>query len=116
MTQKTSRSGSVPSFYKWELLLLLFLAYFFHQADRAIFGVVTSDIQNDLGLSNTQIGTAQTVMFLTLAVMVPIAGFVGDRFSKKWIITGSILFWSLATMLTGWVGGLLGIKIGRAHV
>ena len=114
MTQKTSRSGSVQSFYKWELLLLLFLAYFFHQADRAIFGVVTSDIQNDLGLSNTQIGTAQTVMFLTLAVMVPIAGFVGDRFSKKWIITGSILFWSLATMLTGWVGGLLGIILIRS--
>ena len=101
-------------FYTWALLLLLFLAYFFHQADRAIFGVVTTDIQNDLGLSSTQIGAAQTAMFLTLAIMVPIAGFVGDRFNKKWIITGSILFWSVATMLTGWVGGLLGIIFIRS--
>ena len=101
-------------FYKWELLVLLFAAYFFHQADRAIFGVVTTDIQNDLNLSSTQIGAAQTAMFLTLAIMVPIAGFVGDRFNKKWIITGSILFWSVATMLTGWVGGLLGIIVIRS--
>ena len=107
-------AGTAHRFYKWELLLLLFLAYFFHQADRAIFGVVTTDIQNDLGLTSTQIGAAQTAMFLTLAIMVPIAGFVGDRFNKKWIITGSILFWSVATMLTGWVGGLLGIIFIRS--
>ena len=107
-------AGTAHRFYKWELLLLLFLEYFFHQADRAIFGVVTTDIQNDLGLTSTQIGAAQTAMFLTLAIMVPIAGFVGDRFNKKWIITGSILFWSVATMLTGWVGGLLGIIFIRS--
>lgn len=111
---RTFHCDSVHRYYKWELLILLFLAYFFHQADRAIFGVVTADIRSDLGLTNTQIGVAQTAMFLTLAIMVPIAGFVGDRFDKKWIITGSILFWSFATILTGWVGGLLGIIIIRS--
>ena len=70
-------------FYKWELLILLFFAYFFHQADRAIFGVVAGDIQTDLGLSDTQIGLTAFVLFFTLALMVPIAGFVGDRFSRK---------------------------------
>jgi hypothetical protein len=33
--------------YKWELLGLLFLAYFFYFADRAIFGVVLSAIRAD---------------------------------------------------------------------
>ena len=105
---------AASSLYKWELLLLLFAAYFFHQADRAIFGVVTTDIQADLHLTSSQIGAAQTAMFLTLAVMVPIAGFVGDRFSKKWLITGSILFWSAATMSTGLVSGLIGIIMIRS--
>lgn len=105
---------SKSSYYRWELLLLLFLAYFFHQGDRAIFGVVVSDIKTDLNLTDNQIGMAASFLFATLALMVPIAGFAGDRYSKKWLITGSILFWSLATMLTGWANGLLGLIVFRS--
>ncbi|MDO5553615.1 MAG: MFS transporter [Planctomycetia bacterium] len=88
-------------YYKWEMLALLFFAYFFHQADRAIFGVVAPLIRDDLHLTETQIGLTASVLFAVMAVMVPIAGFVGDRYSRKRIITVSILFWSLTTMLTG---------------
>lgn len=114
MESSKMANPKIHRYYRWELLFLLFLAYFFHQADRAIFGVVTTDIQKDLGLTSMQIGLAQTAMFLTLAVMVPLAGFVGDRFNKKWIITLSILFWSLATVMTGFVGGLIGIVVIRS--
>ena len=31
--------------YKWFLLLLLSCAFFFHQADRALFGLLTIPIQ-----------------------------------------------------------------------
>ncbi len=94
------------SFYRWGLLFLLFWAYFFHQADRAIFGVVVTAIQKDLHLNDTQIGLTAFVLFFMLAMMVPIAGFAGDRFSKKKLITGSVIFWSLSTMLTGLSTGL----------
>lgn len=94
------------SFYRWGLLFLLFWAFFFHQADRAIFGVVVSEIQKDLHLNDTQIGLTASVLFFMLAIMVPVAGFAGDRFSKKKVITGSIIFWSLSTMLTGLSTGL----------
>ncbi|MDR0611495.1 MAG: hypothetical protein LBG58_15410 [Planctomycetaceae bacterium] len=43
-------------FYRWELLFLLFCAYFLHQADRAIFGVLLPSIKSELGLSDTQLG------------------------------------------------------------
>lgn len=33
--------------------------------------------------------------------MVPIGGWAGDRFSRKWVTTASIVFWSVATMFTG---------------
>ncbi|MBR5626976.1 MAG: MFS transporter [Thermoguttaceae bacterium] len=101
-------------YYRWELLVLLFLAYFFHQADRAIFGIVTAEIKKDLGLSSSDIGVTSAVLFATLALMVPIAGFVGDLCNKKWVITISILFWSLSTMMTGWAGGLIGLIIFRS--
>lgn len=102
------------STYRWELLLLLFCAYFLHQADRAIFGVLTPSIKDELALSDTQIGLTASTLFLVLAVMVPVAGFLGDRWSRKWIITGSLIFWSLATMLTGLSRGLAGLVLFRS--
>ena len=90
--------------YKWILLALLGGAYFFHQADRALFGLMTIPIRTELGLSDVQIGWINTALSWTIAVMTTVAGFLGDRFSRKWLITGSLLFWSLATLCMGFVG------------
>ncbi|MDR2705151.1 MAG: MFS transporter [Planctomycetaceae bacterium] len=100
--------------YRWELLALLSCAFFFHQADRAIFGVLLSSIRDDLKLSDDQLGIAASILFLTLAVMVPIAGCLADRFSKKWIITISLIFWSLATLLTGLAREFISIVLFRS--
>ena len=90
--------------YKWVMLALLGGAYFFHQADRAIFGVLTPYIESDLGLDKLEIGRINTVLSWTIAAVTFFAGFVGDRFSRKWIITFSLMFWSLATMAMGVAG------------
>ena len=90
--------------YKWLLLLLLSSAFFFHQADRALFGLLTIPIQNELHLTDVQIGWINTVLSWTLAGMAFIAGPVGDRFSRKWIITFSLIAWSVMTFMMGFVG------------
>ncbi len=100
--------------YKWLLLAFLSMAFFFHQADRVLFGLLTIPIQDELHLTDLQIGWINTALFCTLAVMTPIGGFVGDRFSRKWIITFSLLFWSLMTACTGFVGGMCGLIFFRS--
>ena len=90
--------------YKWLMLALLSCAFFFHQADRALFGLLTIPIQSELGLSDIQIGWINTVLSWTLAGMAFVAGPVGDRFSRKWIITCSLISWSLMTFMMGFVG------------
>ena len=90
--------------YKWAMLALLSGAFFFHQADRAIFGLLTIPIQDELGLSDVQIGWINTVLSWTLAGMAFIAGPAGDRFSRKWIITLSLIAWSSMTFMMGFVG------------
>lgn len=90
--------------YKWILVTLLSGAFFFHQADRALFGLLTIPIQNELKLTDVQIGWINTVLSWTLAGMAFIAGPVGDRFSRKWIITLSLIAWSLMTFFMGFVG------------
>jgi len=86
------------------MLGMLSCAFFFHQADRALFGLLTIPIQNELGLTDVQIGWINTVLSWTLAGMAFVAGPVGDRFSRKWIITLSLMAWSLMTFMMGYVG------------
>ena len=66
---------------------MLSCAFFFHQADRALFGLLTIPIQKDIGLTDVQIGWINTTLSWTLAAMTVVAGFVGDRCSRKWLIT-----------------------------
>ena len=99
--------------YKWFLIAMLSFAFFFHQADRALFGLLTIPIQDELNLTGGQMGWINGALFATLAVMTPIAGFCGDRFSRKWLITGSLIFWSITTACMGFVGDfhMLGLVI-----
>ena len=99
---------------KWLMLALLSCAFFFHQADRALFGLLTIPIQDELHLTDLQIGWVNMVLFVTLAVTTPFAGILGDRFSRKWIIAFSLLFWSLMTACTGFAGGICGLIFFRS--
>jgi len=114
MTDPNAALADPDRRYRWELLALLFGAYFFHQADRAIFGVVLPAIKADLHLSDAQLGLVGSVLFFALALLMPPAGYLGDIWSRKWIITGSLLFWSSATMITGMARGIVDLILFRS--
>ena len=101
-------------YYKWLLLVLLSFAYFFNQADRVLFGLLAIPIQDELHLTDLQIGFVNTALFVTLAFTVPLAGVLGDRFNRKWVITIALLFWSFMTAATGLVGGVCGLVFFRS--
>jgi len=100
--------------YKWEVLVLLWIAFFVNQADRQVFNVVLPLIKEDLALSDVQIGTIATAFNLVYALLVPMAGYIGDLFSRKWIVSLSILFWSIATMFTGFSNGMIMLIVMRS--
>lgn len=90
-----------PPKYRWELLALLWLAFFLNQADRQIFSVVLPLIRKDLGLTDAELGLIASALIWTYGLLVPIAGFVGDRLSRRNILGFCLLFWSGATLFTG---------------
>jgi sugar phosphate permease len=100
--------------YRWELLLWLWLAFFLNQADRQIFAVVLPAIKQDLRLSDMQLGLVGSVFVAALAVTVPVAGFLGDVLSRKTIVVVSVLFWSLATLCTGFGSTLAYLLVIRS--
>lgn len=110
MTTKTQKSR----WYKWEVLLLLWMAYLLNQADRQVFNTVLPAIRDALNLTDTSIGLIATIFNLCYAFMVPMGGWVGDKFSRKWVVTIAILFWSVATMFTGLATGVIMLILMRS--
>lgn len=103
-----------PNFYKWELLIWLWLAFFFNQADRQIFNVALPLIKADLGLTDAQLGLVGSLFVLTLGLCIPFAGVIGDMGNRKKIIGFSLLFWSIATICTGFGNSLIHLILFRS--
>jgi MFS family permease len=100
--------------YKWELLTILWLAYFLNQGDRQIYNAVLPLIKADLQLSDVQLGMVATAFTLLYGAFVPLAGCLGDFVSKKWIVCCSLFTFSVGTLCTGFSGGLLLLIIFRS--
>ena len=79
-----------------------------------MFNSVLPLIRDSLSLTDTSISLIAVFFNLFYALMVPIGGWVGDRFSRKWVTTLSILFWSIATMFTGLANGVFMLILTRS--
>ena len=101
---------------KWVTLAFLCLAFFIYMSDRQLFGLLVPLIQEETGLSNLQIGLVDTVMYWVLAFAMPFSGFAGDRWPRTRVIAVAILGWGVLTLLTGFMGGLLGFILVRSVV
>ena len=97
---------TTKKFYKWEVVLLLWLAFFLNQADRQTFNIVLPQIQQHLGASDSLMGLLSTLFNVFYAVTVPFAGYFADKMSRSRQIWISTLIFSTATLLTGFSGGI----------
>ncbi len=102
--------------YKWELIIVLWFAYFFNQGDRQVFNVVIPLIKKDLHLSDIELGLVATIFTIIYGCIVPFAGYASDFMKRKWIIFTSLLIFSLGTLLTGFTGGLFSLILIRGIV
>ena len=90
--------------YKWEVIFLLWVAYFLNQGDRQVFNTVLPHIQEFLGVSDSVMGMISTCFNLFFALTVPFAGYFADRIPRRKIIIFSVALFSTATMFTGFAG------------
>jgi sugar phosphate permease len=103
-----------PDRYRWELLILLWFAFFLHQGDRQIFNNLAPLIMDDLRLTKVQFGLVGTLFTVVYGLMVPLSGYAGDALRRKWVVLGSLLVFSSATLLTGLCTGLVTLILFRS--
>uniref|UniRef100_A0A0P4WBV2 Major facilitator superfamily (MFS) profile domain-containing protein n=1 Tax=Scylla olivacea TaxID=85551 RepID=A0A0P4WBV2_SCYOL len=82
------------------VVIVLFYVNLINYMDRFTVAGILYDIQkcfNDL--SDTKAGLLQTAFVLVYMVMAPLFGYLGDRYSRKYLMAVGIFFWSLATLV-----------------
>ncbi|MEJ7609487.1 MAG: MFS transporter, partial [Bryobacteraceae bacterium] len=86
--------------YRWWIVVMLWFVCLFNYADRqAIFSVFPL-LKKEYGLSNVQLGIVGGAFMWVYALSAPLAGLVADRVSRKTLILGGLVFWSLVTVAT----------------
>ena len=90
---------------KWAILGFLCAIFVTYTVDRALLGILAKPIQDELGLTNGQLGVLSAAVFWTYALCVPFSGLAGDRFDRAKIIGFAAVAWSAMTLLAGFASG-----------
>ena len=100
--------------HPWRLLALLVISIFINFIDRANLSVAAEDLRRELMLRPSQLGLLLSAFFWTYAAFQIVAGWLVDRYNVFWVYGIGFFVWSLATGLTGAVGGfsmLFGLRL-----
>jgi len=91
---------TTKSYFPRTALFLLTALNLLNYMDRSVLSAVQTQIQDEFHSTHTQIAFVTTAFFWVYMLAAPAMGPLADRFSRKWIVVGGGLLWSLATLLT----------------
>lgn len=86
--------------YPWVVVGLLWFLCFFNYADRLAIYSVFPVLEKQYHFSKSELGLIGAAFTWVYALASPLAGSVGDRYGRKWVILGGLYVWSLVTGLT----------------
>jgi MFS transporter, Spinster family, sphingosine-1-phosphate transporter len=102
--------------YQFRLLAVLALVNFVNFADRQVVVPLLPLLRQQMGVTDSQLGSLQTWLLVVLAAASIPSGFLADRFSQTRIIVGGVVFWSLATVACGFAPTFFVLVAARALI
>jgi predicted MFS family arabinose efflux permease len=102
--------------YQLRVLAILAFINFVNFADRLIVPPMFDLLREHFQVTSAQLASLQIVLQIVLSVATVPFGLLADRMSRTKIIAAGIVFWSLATFLTGMAHTFAMLLIARALV
>ena len=88
--------------YAWYVVGFLTLAGSLSSVDRQVLALMIGPIKRDFGISDSQMGLLGGLAFTLLYTFCTVpAAWIADRGSRRAVVTGGVLFWSLMTSACG---------------
>ena len=97
----STSSEGVDDGYKWRVLFSVIFGTFMSILDNTVVNVALATLQKDFGASISHIQGVVTYYALSLGIVIPVAGFLADRFGIKRIYVMSLVAFTAASALCG---------------
>lgn len=101
----------------WVALLFLTAVITVNYVDRFLLSILIDPIKHDLKISDTQVGLmtgAAFALFYSI-LAIPVAR-LAERTNRLYVLAGSLVLWSAATMLSGVAGAFATLLVARVLV
>jgi len=102
--------------YARYVLLLMVGINLLNYLDRYVAAAVAPQVQDELHLTNSEVGLFGTAFLLVYAIAAIPFGYWGDRGVRKTVIGVGVTIWSIATVLTGFARNYAQLFLSRAVV
>jgi AAHS family 4-hydroxybenzoate transporter-like MFS transporter len=98
---------------QWWIMLLCFLIIAADGFDTVAVGYVGPVLAAKWGVSKLALGPLFSAALIGLAVGALVAGPLGDRFGRKRILLGSVLFFGICTLVSAYAGSMMQLTVLR---
>src|SRR5262249_51370488 len=112
-TSLPANLGECPTRVRYGVLAFLAAMTFILYLDRACINQAAPIIKKELGISGTQLGLVFGAFTLAYAIFEIPAGWWGDRYGSRRILTRIVICWSFFTALTGAAWGFGALLVIR---
>lgn len=99
--ESSKQAVKVSNNYWIKVVALFFVGWILMYATRTIFNPIMGVIGKNFGLSNTQLGLANSIFFLTYAIAQVPFGVIGDKIGRKLVITIGFVIMGVMTYFSG---------------
>src|SRR5690349_20963392 len=79
---------------------MLWFICFFNYADRLAISATLPHLREEFGFDPEELGMISSAFGIIYGLMAPLAGYVGDKFNRKYLILFGLYVWSFITGLT----------------
>lgn len=86
--------------YRWVVFGIFFTFMLLHQSDKLLIGPLTTKIQDEFVITDTEMGAVTTGALLVAAFFYPIWGYLYDRFARPKLLALASLIWGATTWLS----------------
>ncbi|MDL4914025.1 MAG: MFS transporter [Enterobacterales bacterium endosymbiont of Blomia tropicalis] len=104
--------GTQNATVRWQLWIVAF-GFFMQTLDTTIINTAIPSMANDLGVSPLHMHSVIVSYVLTVAVTLPVSGWLADRFGVRNIFFSAIVLFSLGSLLCAFAGTLNHLVMAR---
>ena len=100
--------------YEWKIILILSLTFGLVGLDRFILPVLFPAFMEELGLTYEDLGNLVGILAVFWGLSAFAMGFLSDRVGRRKVLIPAVVMFSLMSVFSGMVGGLVGLLLVRA--